>query len=252
MAYSDKVGSLQPPTQRRQFRQERPGVGTAVAHPMRRRHELQIKSIPRTGVIEDAKFQTFAVVAIATHLSHRDAEGQDRRSAWRLEYRNRQRLSLPRSKIHCSVSPRPIKAAPRLPRQERSPLSTLNVRLNWDPRFLLGSAFTLELFHHASINVTDKAVRRSAPRSPTRRHGGLRLGVGRGCSGLIINSSSTRGHADRPCLRFHGVQVFVDPKSMVYLRMTRITRISHAIGFAFDNPHAPRVAVAARRFRPSG
>lgn len=96
------------------------------------------------------------------------------------------------------------------------------------------------------VNVTPKAV--SKIRAAFAREGvsggGLRLGVlGGGCSGLSYQFKFDR--KPRPndnVFEFEGVQVYVDPKSMVFLDgMTLDYKESLMYsGFAFENPHAKK------------
>ena len=97
-----------------------------------------------------------------------------------------------------------------------------------------------------TIEVTPKAV--SKIKATFAREGvqggGLRLGVlGGGCSGLSyqFKFDATPRPTDR-VFEFDGVQVFVDPKSLLFLDgMTLDYKESllHS-GFAFDNPRAKK------------
>jgi iron-sulfur cluster assembly protein len=96
-----------------------------------------------------------------------------------------------------------------------------------------------------SINVTDKAVEKiRAAFAKQGVDGGLRLGVlGGGCSGLSYQFKfDSRPRPSDHIFEFNGVQVFVDPKSMVFLDgMTLDFKESlMQSGFAFDNPHATK------------
>lgn len=95
------------------------------------------------------------------------------------------------------------------------------------------------------IHVTPKAVekiRQAFSREGVK--GGLRLGVlGGGCSGLSYQfkfapEPKPKDHV----FQFEDVQVFVDPKSMVFLDgMTLDWKDSlMQSGFVFENPHATR------------
>jgi iron-sulfur cluster assembly protein len=96
------------------------------------------------------------------------------------------------------------------------------------------------------INVTPKAVQkiREAFTKQGVTGGGLRLGVlGGGCSGLSYQFKYA-AHP-RPAdniFNFEDVQVYVDPKSMVYLDGMTLDWKDSLIqsGFAFDNPHATK------------
>lgn len=95
------------------------------------------------------------------------------------------------------------------------------------------------------VNVTPKAVQKI--REAFAREGvtgGLRLGVlGGGCSGLSYQFKfDPKPRPKDNVLIFEDVQVFIDPKSMVYLDgMTLDWKYSliHS-GFVFDNPHAKK------------
>jgi len=96
-----------------------------------------------------------------------------------------------------------------------------------------------------SINVTDKAVEKiRAAFAKQGVDGGLRLGVlGGGCSGLSYQFKfDSRARPTDHVFEFNGVQVFVDPKSMVYLDGMTLDYKESLMqsGFAFDNPHATK------------
>jgi iron-sulfur cluster assembly protein len=95
------------------------------------------------------------------------------------------------------------------------------------------------------VTVTPKAVEKI--REAFRRenvHGGLRLGVlGGGCSGLSYQFKfDPKPRATDKVLSFEDVQVFIDPKSMVYLDGMTLDWQDSLIhsGFVFDNPHAKK------------
>lgn len=96
-----------------------------------------------------------------------------------------------------------------------------------------------------SINVTDKAVEKiRAAFAKQGVDGGLRLGVlGGGCSGLSYQFKfDSRPRPTDHVFDFNGVQVFVDPKSMVYLDGMTLDYKESLMqsGFAFENPHATK------------
>ncbi|MBA3972983.1 MAG: iron-sulfur cluster assembly accessory protein [Candidatus Solibacter sp.] len=96
-----------------------------------------------------------------------------------------------------------------------------------------------------SINVTDKAVEKiRAAFAKQGVSGGLRLGVlGGGCSGLSYQFKfDTRPRPTDLIFDFSGVQVFVDPKSMVFLDGMTLDYKESIMqsGFAFENPHATK------------
>ena len=97
-----------------------------------------------------------------------------------------------------------------------------------------------------TIHVTPKAVvkiRETFAREGVSG-GGLRLGVqGGGCSGLsYLFRYDPKPRPNDHVFRFEDVEVFVDPKSMVYLTgMTLDYKESLMYsGFAFDNPNASK------------
>jgi iron-sulfur cluster assembly protein len=95
------------------------------------------------------------------------------------------------------------------------------------------------------IHVTPKAVQKIreafAKQGVT---GGLRLGVlGGGCSGLSYQFKfDAAPRAKDHVYQFEDVQVFVDPKSMVYLKGMTLDWKESLIhsGFVFDNPNAKK------------
>lgn len=73
---------------------------------------------------------------------------------------------------------------------------------------------------------------------------GLRIGVeSGGCSGLeyVLDIVPEPDENDR-VFEFHGVSVYCDPKSYLYLKGTRIgwEQSMTGSGFAFENPNAER------------
>ena len=97
------------------------------------------------------------------------------------------------------------------------------------------------------ITVTPKAVQkiREAFAKQGVTSGGLRLGVlGGGCSGLSYQFKyDPKPRATDNVFTFEDdVQVYVDPKSMLYLDGMTLDWKDSLIhsGFAFDNPHAKK------------
>ncbi len=96
------------------------------------------------------------------------------------------------------------------------------------------------------IQVTPKAIQKIKEQFAKHgvTEGGLRLGVqGGGCSGLsYLFKLETKPRDTDNRYEFDGVQVFIDPKSLIYLNgMTLDYRESliHS-GFVFDNPNAKK------------
>ena len=96
-----------------------------------------------------------------------------------------------------------------------------------------------------AITVTPKAVDKI--REAFRKQGvsgGLRLGVlGGGCSGLSYQFKfDTRPRPTDHIFDYDGVQVYVDPKSMLYLKGMTLDWKDTLMqsGFAFENPNAKK------------
>jgi iron-sulfur cluster assembly protein len=97
----------------------------------------------------------------------------------------------------------------------------------------------------AHIEVTSKAVQKIRETFARQGvQGGLRLGVlGGGCSGLSYQFKfDTRARPTDHVFQYDDVQVFVDPKSMVYLDGMTLDYKESLMqsGFAFENPHATK------------
>jgi iron-sulfur cluster assembly protein len=96
------------------------------------------------------------------------------------------------------------------------------------------------------ISVTPKAVQkiREAFSREGVEGGGLRLGVlGGGCSGLSYQFKyDAKPRPTDSVFEFEDVKVFVDPKSMLYLKGMTLDYKESLIysGFAFENPNATK------------
>ena len=95
------------------------------------------------------------------------------------------------------------------------------------------------------VQVTPKAIQRIKQTFEREGvSGGLRLGVlGGGCSGLSYQFKFEK--QPRPndnVFHFDGVDVFIDPKSLIYLRGLTLDYKETLIqsGFVFDNPNATK------------
>lgn len=97
-----------------------------------------------------------------------------------------------------------------------------------------------------TIHVTPKAVEkiRAAFAREGVHGGGLRLGVlGGGCSGLSYQFKfDPKPRATDKVFHFDGVDVYVDPKSLLFLDGMTLDWKDSLIhsGFAFENPHAKK------------
>jgi len=96
------------------------------------------------------------------------------------------------------------------------------------------------------VIVTAKAVQkiREAFAREKVSGGGLRLGVlGGGCSGLSYQFKfDPKPRATDTVLQFDDVNVFIDPKSLVYLKGMTLDWKDSLIhsGFVFENPNAKK------------
>lgn len=95
------------------------------------------------------------------------------------------------------------------------------------------------------IFVTPKAVEKIRQAFAREKvSGGLRLGVlGGGCSGLSYQFKfSAQPRPTDHVFHFEDVQVFVDPKSMVFLDGMTLDWKDSLLqsGFVFNNPHASK------------
>ena len=84
---------------------------------------------------------------------------------------------------------------------------------------------------------------------------GLRVGVrGGGCSGLSYFLDTENAPLERDkVIDAHGVQVFVDPKSMLYLQGTTLDYVTGLMesGFKFINPRATKSCGCGESFSPA-
>ena len=98
------------------------------------------------------------------------------------------------------------------------------------------------------IQVTERALKRiraaMAKEGISADQGGLRLGIqGGGCSGLSYNVRFDSQPRERDRVyNFEDVRVFVDPKSLVYLKGTVLDYEETLIrqGFNFNNPNSTK------------
>jgi iron-sulfur cluster assembly protein len=106
-------------------------------------------------------------------------------------------------------------------------------------------AATATVVENGAITVTPKAVekiRHSFAKMGVE--GGLRLGVlGGGCSGLSYQFKfDTKPRPKDRVFDFDGVQIYVDPKSLLYLHGMTLDYKESLMqsGFVFENPNAKK------------
>ena len=97
----------------------------------------------------------------------------------------------------------------------------------------------------ATVDVTPKAISKIKQAFEKQGvKGGLRLGVlGGGCSGLSYQFKfDTRPRATDKVFHFDGVEIWVDPKSLLYLNGMVLDYKESLMqsGFEFDNPNAKK------------
>lgn len=95
------------------------------------------------------------------------------------------------------------------------------------------------------IELTPKAIQKiRATFEKEGVQGGLRLGVlGGGCSGLsYLFKFEPKPRPTDKVFEFDGVQVYIDPKSMIFLDGMTLDYKESLMqsGFAFDNPNAKK------------
>ena len=239
MAYSDKVlDHYNNPRNVGSFDKSDPNVGTGMvgAPECGDVMKLQVKVNPETGVIEDAKFKTFGCgSAIASSsLATEWLRGKTVDEA--LAIKNTDivnELSLPPVKIHCSVlAEDAIKAAID---DYKKKSENVGVR-DQGARAKLGRSYGHG--HSQSGRENSRGLQ------ARRRHG--RAASGRAGRRLLRPELSVQvrseAAADRSGSQFRRRQVFIDPKSMVFLDgMTLDWKDSlMQSGFVFENPHAKK------------
>lgn len=109
-----------------------------------------------------------------------------------------------------------------------------------------------------TLEVTEAAAQ--AIRKYLREHdapsgAGLRVGIrGGGCSGLSYFLDTEKVPTDRDrVIDAFGVQIFVDPKSMLYLQGTTLDFVTGLMesGFKFINPRASKNCGCGESFSPA-
>ena len=105
------------------------------------------------------------------------------------------------------------------------------------------------------ITLTPKAideVKKIMSQEYPHQQVGLRVGVkGGGCSGLsyVLNFEPEPRQGDK-ILEFENLQVFMDPKSAIYLKGTQLDFSDglNGTGFTFSNPNAQRTCGCGSSF----
>jgi iron-sulfur cluster assembly protein len=105
-----------------------------------------------------------------------------------------------------------------------------------------------------SVTLTEKAARHVQRYIEKRGKGvGLRFGVRTtGCSGLAYKLEYVDATTDDDqVFESHGVKVFVDPKSLVYIDGTELDFVREGLneGFKFNNPNVKDECGCGESFR---
>jgi len=105
-----------------------------------------------------------------------------------------------------------------------------------------------------AITLTEKAAKRIGRNIEQRGKGiGLRLGVNTtGCSGLAYKLEYVdERNAEDQVFESHGIQVFVDPKSLPYIDGTELDYAREGLneGFKFQNPNVKDECGCGESFR---
>jgi len=105
-----------------------------------------------------------------------------------------------------------------------------------------------------SVSLTENAAHRVKIFLASRGKGkGLRLGVKTsGCSGMAyVLEFVDEAAADDKVFEDHGVKIFVDPKSMVYLDGTELDYAKDGLneGFQFNNPNVKNTCGCGESFQ---
>jgi len=92
-----------------------------------------------------------------------------------------------------------------------------------------------------AVTLTERAAQHVSSFLARRGKGvGVRLGVRTtGCSGMAYKLEyADAANADDEAFESHGVKIFVDPKSLVYLDGTELDFVREGLneGFKFNNP----------------
>ena len=101
-----------------------------------------------------------------------------------------------------------------------------------------------------TTNAADKVKEMISKRMTVTQ--GLRVGVrGGGCSGFqyFLEFAEAANNGDRE-VESHGVKLFVDPKSFLYLQGTEVDFVDSlgGAGFKFQNPNARRTCGCGESF----
>ena len=104
------------------------------------------------------------------------------------------------------------------------------------------------------VSITEKAqveIRAIFERNENAGEAGLRLGViGGGCSGLSYEMEFSERRPDDTVIEYDGFEVFLDPKSTIYLKGITLDFQDglQGKGFVFANPNATNTCGCGESF----
>tara|TARA_S200000501_G_C20852888_1_gene756460 strand:- start:1546 stop:1860 length:315 start_codon:yes stop_codon:yes gene_type:complete len=101
------------------------------------------------------------------------------------------------------------------------------------------------------ITLTEHAAEKIKILLEDKEDSGIRAGVqGGGCSGFTYNLKFDNPEPTDRIVESHGVNIYIDPKSYLYLMGTQIDFVNelNQSGFKFSNPNAKRTCGCGESF----
>ena len=101
------------------------------------------------------------------------------------------------------------------------------------------------------ITLTEFAAEKIRELLEDKEETGIRAGVrGGGCSGFTYNLKFDNPESSDRIIESHGVNIYIDPKSYLYLMGTQIDFVNelNQSGFKFSNPNAKRTCGCGESF----
>ena len=101
------------------------------------------------------------------------------------------------------------------------------------------------------ITLTELAAEKIKTLLEDKEETGIRAGVrGGGCSGFTYNLKFDNPESSDRIIESHGVNIYIDPKSYLYLMGTQIDFVNelNQSGFKFSNPNAKRTCGCGESF----
>ena len=101
------------------------------------------------------------------------------------------------------------------------------------------------------ITLTELAAEKIRTLLEGKEETGIRAGVrGGGCSGFTYNLKFDNPEPPDRIIESHGINIYIDPKSYLYLMGTQIDFVNelNQSGFKFSNPNAKRTCGCGESF----